>query len=88
MYLFSDTERQSKLFYLRSELEEWDRLSIGDQELARERLKWVLQQVSEGVVKEMDWTPNEVSLEEVGTEMRVSVGEKEMAFFVDEMDLD
>ena len=89
MSMFSDTMRQSKFLYLRSELEEWDKLSVEDQQTAKSRLQWVLQQISERPVSDMDWTPNAVSLEEVGTETTISVPTKELEEqYVDEMELD
>lgn len=81
MSTFRDVTRAHKFMYLRGELEEWDRLSAVDLEGARERLEGVLMQVGEREVSDMDWTPNLVSLEEVG---RVS----EHSSVSDEMDID
>jgi hypothetical protein len=85
MRLFGDPMRESKFSYLIEELVEWDKLNLGreGQEDARERLKWVLQQISERPVSDMDWTPNRESLEEVGRE---TTGELEEG--VDAMELD
>lgn len=86
MATFGDVTRQHKFMYLRVELEEWDRLSMVDLEGAKERLKWVLQQISEREVSDMDWTPNDLSLEEVGPGMARESGEQSEAS--DEMDID
>jgi hypothetical protein len=89
MSMFSDRVRQSKFIYLHSELEEWDKLSTEDQQTAKARLQWVLQQISERPVSDMDWTPNAVSLEEVGIETTVSVTSKELEEqYADAMELD
>lgn len=86
MATFADVTRQHKFMYLRVELDEWDRLSVMDLEGAKERLKWVLQQISERPVSDMDWTPNDVSLEEVGHgTVRENGDQGETS---DEMDLD
>jgi hypothetical protein len=90
MTIFGDKNRECKFSYLRDELVEWDNLGREDQQAARNRLKFVLQQISERPVSDMDWTPNRESLEEVGCETTVDVlnNWNNVEYGVDKMDLD
>ncbi|TVY34962.1 Uncharacterized protein LSUB1_G008164 [Lachnellula subtilissima] len=68
MAMFSDVTRQNKLYYLQIELGEWNSLNAVDPQAARSKLQRALQEISERPLDDMDWSPNAVSLEEVGPE--------------------
>ncbi|TVY45598.1 Uncharacterized protein LOCC1_G006169 [Lachnellula occidentalis] len=68
MAMFSDVTRQNKLYYLQVELGEWNGLNAVDPQAARSKLQRALQEISERPLDDMDWSPNAVSLEEVGPE--------------------
>ncbi|TVY90223.1 Uncharacterized protein LAWI1_G006848 [Lachnellula willkommii] len=68
MAMFSDVTRQNKLYYLQIELGEWNSLNVVDPQAARSKLQRALQEISERPLDDMDWSPNAVSLEEVGPE--------------------
>lgn len=68
MAMFSDVTRENKLYHLRIELAEWNDLSEKDPQTARINLERALQEISEKPLDDMDWTPNTVSLLEIGQE--------------------
>ncbi|KAH8655112.1 hypothetical protein BGZ60DRAFT_418378 [Tricladium varicosporioides] len=75
MFMFSDHTRQVKFQTLRAVLSEWDALNPQDPQGARARLEAALKEIGERPVNDMDWSPNSVSLEEVGHEEVIASGE-------------
>jgi hypothetical protein len=89
MAMFSDVTRQNKLYNLQLELNEWDALSGVDPQAARSKLQMALQEISERPLDDMDWTPNAVSLQEIGHEAVVDeIVQVDDYHFGDEMELD
>ena len=89
MGMFSDVTRQNKLYYLQIELNEWDTLSAVDLQAARSKLQVALQEISERPLDDMDWTPNVVSMQEIGHETVVDeIVPVDDYDFGDEMELD
>lgn len=75
MFMFSDHTRQVKFQTLRTVLSQWDTLNTQDPDGARARLEAALREIGERPVNDMDWSPNSVSLEEVGHEQVKDSGE-------------
>jgi len=94
MAMFADVTREHKLHHLQMELSDWNTLSGVDPQAARNKLQAALQEISERPVNDMDWTPNSVSLEEVGLERFVDAPVADIASvdenfgLGDEMELD
>lgn len=94
MAMFADVTREHKLYLLETALSDWNVLSGVDPQAARNKLQSALQEISEKPVNDMDWTPNSVSLEEVGPEQFVDppvaeIGSADEYFGTgDEMELD
>lgn len=65
MFMFSDVTRQNKFYQLREELKQWDSVVTNNPQLKRDKLESALREISERPVNDMDWTPNEVSLQEI-----------------------
>ncbi|CCU76517.1 hypothetical protein BGHDH14_bgh03424 [Blumeria hordei DH14] len=83
MSLFSDTSRYDKFKLLRSEIGKWEINSISLSD-PRAKLEQALQNISEGPIDDMDWTPNPVSIEETFNEESLTDTEE----FIDRMEID
>jgi hypothetical protein len=83
MVMFSDVTRQDKFHRLWTELNNWD-ASRDDDQGKRKRLQQALIEISERPIDDMDWTPNDLSLQEITGEPVQESAE----VYVDEMELD
>jgi hypothetical protein len=83
MVLFSDVTRQDKFHRLWTELNNWD-ASQDDDQGKKKRLQQALIEISERPMNDMDWTPNDLSLQEITGEAVEEIKE----VYVDEMELD
>lgn len=83
MSLFSDNSRYDKFKMLRSEIGKWEINSISLSD-PRAKLEQALQNISEGPIDDMDWTPNPVSIEETFNEESLTDIEE----FIDRMEID
>ena len=84
--MFSDGTRQDKFHRLWLELKDWDNASVVDPQAARGNLEAALQEISERPVDDMDWTPNAMSLQEVGSD--IAAAHDHLDDSVDKMELD
>lgn len=84
MSMFSDTTRQNKFHQLWAELNVWN--PTDNPSGARVRLEKALQEISERPMDDMDWTPNDVSLEEVPASLENT--QSRLGDYADEMELD
>lgn len=84
MSMFGDTTRQNKFYHLWTELNVWNPQE--DPSGARGRLEGALREISERPMDDMDWTPNEVSLEQVPAGLENI--QSRVEHYADEMELD
>jgi hypothetical protein len=81
--MFSDVSRQDKFHRLWTELNNWD-ASRDDDQAKRDKLQQALIEISERPIDDMDWTPNDLSLQEITGEA-IHASEE---VYIDEMELD
>jgi hypothetical protein len=87
MSMFSDVTRYHKFHRLWEELQLWDSGLQHDPQAKRNRLENALREISERPLDDMDWTPNEVSLQEV-TSRSETPQPYEPEEYIDQMELD